>query len=131
MIYIAAHGFAPTGSNVTLPGGGAVAQSEKARVQIKAPAGGGNAAVDESLGLDDIRKIVHDRPNLTFKLVVEACFSGRWTLAMAETTCGSRSPINQFGAYNASVNATAEDGATASGNSSVTVTAAQGTCPAP
>lgn len=85
MIYIGAHGWAPNGSKVKLPNGDPVAQSEKARVTIKAPAGGNSPAVEEPLDLDDIRRIVRDRPNLTFKLVVEACFSGRWTLAMAET----------------------------------------------
>jgi hypothetical protein len=85
MIYIGAHGYGPNGSKVTLPDGKTpVARSDKAKVQIKAPAGGGNPAVDEDLGLDDIKKVIHDRPNLSFKLVVEACFSGRWTLAMAE-----------------------------------------------
>jgi hypothetical protein len=78
MIYIGAHGFAPPGSSV--PAG----QTEKAQVQVKAPAGGGKPAVDESLGLDDIRRIIQKHPQLSFKLVVESCFSGRWTLAMAE-----------------------------------------------
>jgi hypothetical protein len=78
MIYIAAHGYAPPGSKV--PAG----KSDKARVQIGAPAGGGQPAVSEDLGLEDIRELAHNRPNLSFKLVVESCFSGRWTLAMAE-----------------------------------------------
>jgi hypothetical protein len=78
MIYIGAHGYAPPGSKV--PAG----QSARAQVQVKAPAGGGRPAVDEPLDLDDIRRIVHSHPRLSFKLVVESCFSGRWTLAMAE-----------------------------------------------
>jgi hypothetical protein len=78
MIYIAAHGYAPEGSKVP------AAKSTKARVQIKAPAAGGQPEVTEDVGLDDIRKIMHDHPNLSFKLVVDSCFSARWTLAMAE-----------------------------------------------
>jgi hypothetical protein len=78
MIYIGGHGYAPEGSKVP------AAQSDKARVRIKVPAGGGQPASEDDLGLEDIRKLVRDRPNLSFKLVVESCFSGRWTLAMAE-----------------------------------------------
>jgi hypothetical protein len=61
-----------------------VAKSDKARVTVKAAAGGGNPPVEENLDFDDIKKVIHARPNLSFKLVVESCFSGRWTLAMAE-----------------------------------------------
>jgi hypothetical protein len=84
MIYIGAHGWAPQNSDVKLPNGGAVAKSDKARVAIKTPAGGGKPQIEENLDFDDIKKIVHDRPSLSFKLVVESCFSGRWTLMMAE-----------------------------------------------
>jgi hypothetical protein len=40
--------------------------------------------IEENLDFADVKKIIHDRPHLTFKLVVESCFSGRWTRLMAE-----------------------------------------------
>ena len=79
IIYVAAHGWAPP--NTDVPN---VATSEKARVTIKAPAGGGNPPVEENLDHDDIKRIIHNRPKLSFKFVIEACFSGRWTTLMAE-----------------------------------------------
>ena len=86
MIYIAAHGWGPLNSDVTMPNGDPIAKSEKARVTIKTTVGGGAnpTVVEETLDFDDVKKIIHDRPNLTFKLAVESCFSGRWTLLMAE-----------------------------------------------
>jgi hypothetical protein len=87
MIYIAGHGWAPQNSDVKLGNGGQVAKSDKARVTIKSTVGGGPnpAVVEETLDFEDVRKVIHDRPHLTFKLVVESCFSGRWTLLMAES----------------------------------------------
>jgi hypothetical protein len=84
MIYIGGHGWAPQNSTVKLTNGSPVAMSDKARVTIKAPGGGGQPPIEENVDLDDIKKLVHDRPNLTFKLAVESCFSGRWTVIMAE-----------------------------------------------
>lgn len=86
MIYIAAHGWGPMNSDVTMPNGDPIAKSEKARVTVKSTVGGGAnpTVVEENLDFDDVKKIIHDRPNLTFKLAVESCFSGRWTLLMAE-----------------------------------------------
>jgi hypothetical protein len=71
---------------VKLPSGDPVAKSDKARVTIKSTLGGGAnpTVVEELVDFDDVKKIIHDRPNLTFKLAVESCFSGRWTLLMAE-----------------------------------------------
>lgn len=86
MIYVAAHGWGPLNSDVTLPNGDPIAKSEKARVTIKSTVGGGvrPTVTEETLDFDDVKKIIHDRPSLTFKLAVESCFSGRWTLLMAE-----------------------------------------------
>jgi methionine-rich copper-binding protein CopC len=42
-----------------------------------------------------------------------------------------RTGISQTGTYTAEVHVTAEDGATASGSSSITVTSAPGNCPPP
>ena len=86
MIYIAAHGWGPMNTDVTMPNGDPIAKSEKARVTIKSTVGGGAnpTVVEENLDFDDVKKLIHDRPNLTFKLAVESCFSGRWTLLMAE-----------------------------------------------
>lgn len=84
MIYIGGHGWAPQNSTVKLPDGNPIAKSDRARVTIKAPAAGGRPEVEENLGLEDIKKLIRDRPKLSFKLVVESCFSGRWTVAMAE-----------------------------------------------
>jgi hypothetical protein len=83
MIYIAAHGFAPQNSSVKTPSGDPVAKSEKARVRVRSKAPGGGV-IEEDLDFDDVKKIIHDRAHLTFKLVVESCFSGRWALLMAE-----------------------------------------------
>jgi hypothetical protein len=83
MIYIGGHGWAPKNSKIKV-GDRDVAKSEKARVTIKAPGGGGNRPVEEPLDFDDVKKIIHARPHLSFKLVVESCFSGRWVTLMAE-----------------------------------------------
>ncbi|HEX8087085.1 MAG TPA: hypothetical protein VF529_22595 [Solirubrobacteraceae bacterium] len=86
MIYIAAHGWAPPGSDAKLANGQPVGQSQEARVTIKSTVTGGASPVveEEFLEVSEIRGILRSRPNLTFKLVVESCFSGRWTSAMAE-----------------------------------------------
>jgi hypothetical protein len=78
MIYIAAHGYAPAAAGIPVD---KVARSDKAQVQIKSTVSG---AQPETLDVDQVRKVMHDRPSLSFKLVVESCFSGRWTVAMAE-----------------------------------------------
>jgi hypothetical protein len=83
MIYIAGHGYAPQNSTVKLPNGDPVARSDEAQVVIKSKAPGGTI-VEEDLNFSQVKKIIHDRPHLTFKLVVESCFSGRWTRLMAE-----------------------------------------------
>lgn len=83
MIYIAAHGWAPQNSTVKLPSGDPVARSDEARVTIKSKNRQGQV-VEEDLDFDDVKRIIHNRPNLSFKLVVESCFSGRWTRMMAE-----------------------------------------------
>jgi hypothetical protein len=82
MIYIAGHGYAPQNSTVRLQNGDPVGRSDEAQVVIKSKAPG--AVVEEDLSFSQIKKIIHDRPHLTFKLVVESCFSGRWTRLMAE-----------------------------------------------
>ena len=86
MIYLNGHGSAPPGSDVKLDNGEPAGQSERPRVTIKSTVGGGaNPVVEQEFVEDeDLRRIMRARPGLTFKLVVESCFSGRWTLAMAE-----------------------------------------------
>jgi hypothetical protein len=86
MIYIAGHGWGPIGTDVKTSDGLPVAQSEQARVTIKSTVGGGATprVVEELLDFADVKKLIHDRPQVTFKLVVESCFAGRWTLLMAE-----------------------------------------------
>ena len=79
ILYVAAPGWAPP--NTDIPN---VAKSDQARVVIKAPAGGGQPAVEENLDHADVKKLIQDRPKLSFKFVIEACFSGRWTTLMAE-----------------------------------------------
>jgi hypothetical protein len=85
MIYVAGHGWAPPGSDVKMPNGQAVGTSAQPRVTIRSTvAGGANpVVVQEHLELEDLRRVMRARPHLTFKLAVESCFSGRWTLAMA------------------------------------------------
>ena len=83
MIYIAGHGWGPPNTDVRMPDGGPIATSDEARVTIKAPAAGGQPAVEENLSASDVRRLMDARPNLTFKLVVESCFSGRWQTLMA------------------------------------------------
>jgi hypothetical protein len=85
MIYIGAHGYAPQNSSLKV-GDSPVAKSDKARALVKSSVGSGanSKVVEEGLDFDDVKKIIHDRPHLSFKLAVESCFSGRWTLLMAE-----------------------------------------------
>jgi hypothetical protein len=86
MIYVAAHGWAPPGSDAKLSDGRPVGQSPDARVTVKSTVGGGaNPVVEqEFLEAAELRGLARSRPNLTFKLVVESCFSGRWQTVMAE-----------------------------------------------
>jgi hypothetical protein len=79
IIYVAGHGVPPL--NTDIPG---AVGSEKPTVVVKAPAGGGQPAVEESFNLDDLKAIIRARRHLSFKLVIDSCFSGRWTTAMAE-----------------------------------------------
>jgi hypothetical protein len=39
---------------------------------------------EEPLTSDDVRRVMERHPSLTFKLVVESCFSGRWTILAAQ-----------------------------------------------
>jgi hypothetical protein len=86
MIYVAGHGWGPPGTDVTTQDGQPVATSPNARITVKSTVGGGASPVvrEENLDLADLRKIVKDRPTLTFKLIIESCFAGRWTAIMTE-----------------------------------------------
>jgi PKD repeat protein len=74
-IMIAAHGWAANGSGIN------VAQSAHAQVTIKAEVKtkkGGTKVVSEDLNAEHLRDIFKQFGDLTFKLGVSACFSGRW-----------------------------------------------------
>ena len=78
MIYVAAHGYAPTGSNIP-----DVAESDTGKVLVRSNKPGGGVD-EEPFDTEQLKAIMRARPNLTFKLVVEACFAGMWTTAMAQ-----------------------------------------------
>jgi hypothetical protein len=78
MIYIAAHGYAPTGSNIP-----DVAESDTGKVLVRSNKPGGGVD-EEAFDAEQLKAIMRARANLTFKLVIEACFSGMWTTAMSQ-----------------------------------------------
>jgi hypothetical protein len=87
IIYLDAHGYPATGSNFPSPGGGGnIPESAHAQVGLKSisfrPGPGLSfTTVVKSNTLDAVavRKVMAAHMNLTFKLVVDSCFSGRWT----------------------------------------------------
>ncbi|MHB8471218.1 MAG: hypothetical protein ACYDA3_10895 [Gaiellaceae bacterium] len=87
VIYLDAHGYPATGSNFASPsGGGNIPESAHAQVGLKSISfqvgpGLGVTTVVKSNTLDAVavRKVMAAHMNLTFKLVVDSCFSGRWT----------------------------------------------------
>lgn len=78
MVYVAAHGYAPAGSNIP-----DAAESDTGKVLVRSSRPGGGVD-EEPFDTEQLKAIMRARPNLTFKLVVEACFSGMWTTAMAQ-----------------------------------------------
>lgn len=87
VLYLDAHGFPATGSSFAHPSGtGNIPESDHAQVALKHTSikvdGNLNFTTTTTTELVDapaVRKVMADHANLTFKLVVDACFSGRWT----------------------------------------------------
>jgi PKD repeat protein len=82
MIVIAAHGFPAQGSNYrSSPGAGTITESAHAQVSLKyavTDSASGTRQVFDTLDATQVRAIMGRFPALSFKLVVSACFSGRW-----------------------------------------------------
>lgn len=86
VIYLDAHGYPATGSNFpSSPGGPNIPESPAAQVGLKhvqirlGPLGITTQVKNNTLDAGDVRKVMAAHMNLTFKLVVDSCFSGRWT----------------------------------------------------
>lgn len=87
VIYLDAHGSAASGSNYTTSSGGTIGESAHAQVSLKhiqympSPTGIGFTTTTKTVRVDAtaVRKVMSAHMNLTFKLVVDSCFSGRWT----------------------------------------------------
>ena len=87
VIYLDAHGYPATGSNFASPGGGGnIPESAHAQVGLKHTEYrlGPNFTVtsvvkSNTIDAVAVRKVMAAHMNLTFKLVVDSCFSGRWT----------------------------------------------------
>jgi hypothetical protein len=87
VVYLDAHGYPATGSNFAHPsGGGNIPESAHAQVALahtEAHLGPGftvtTVVKNTTLDATDVRKVMAAHMNLTFKLVVDSCFSGRWT----------------------------------------------------
>lgn len=81
LIAIAAHGYPATGTNYT-SNGQPVPTSPHAQVELQfteRTQGGFDYLSHDTLDATQVRRIMARHPKLTFKLVVSACFSGRWT----------------------------------------------------
>jgi len=113
LIWVAAHGYPATGSNIPHPNGtGLIPESRFAQVALKSTYEtiGGEVRVQQELfDSETLRRILAKHPDTTFKLVVSACFAGRWTelsdaANMRVILAGARSDQMGWGAF--------EDGAT-------------------
>ena len=102
LLVIAAHGAAARGSNYTDPvSGHAVGESTHADVQLSWKIKGGEIRT-EDFDSADLGYIMHRHRTMTFKLVVQACFSGRWNHDLKDDPqlrfIGAGSGSKQFGA---------------------------------
>lgn len=88
IIYLDAHGYPATGSNFAHPSSpgnnipeSAHAQVALAHIEVKFGPGFTVTTTVKTNTLDAVavRKVMAAHMNLTFKLVVDACFSGRWS----------------------------------------------------
>ena len=87
IIYLDAHGYPAPGSNFAHPSGtGNIPESAHAQValqHVEFHVGPGpfvtTTVKSNTLDATDVRKVMAAHMNLTFKLVVDACFSGRWS----------------------------------------------------
>ena len=74
VIAITAHGWPKTGSNYPHPaGGGNIPESDSAQVTLKTAKGRAF-----NFNARQLREIMRENSDVTFKLIVDACFSGRW-----------------------------------------------------
>ena len=89
VIYLDAHGYPAIGSNYpSSPGGPSIPESAHAQVALKhneyrvGPGPGLTVTTvlkQNTIDAPAVRKVMAAHMNLTFKLVVDSCFSGRWT----------------------------------------------------
>ncbi|MEW6582374.1 MAG: hypothetical protein AB1416_06405 [Actinomycetota bacterium] len=82
VIWVSGHGFPATGSSFPHPKGGTIPESRNAQVALKfhtAMANGRLRVDTEMLDSEVVRRIMGKHTDVTFKLVVDACFAGRWT----------------------------------------------------
>jgi hypothetical protein len=103
VILISAHGWAGLGSNIKYKGA-EVPESKHAQVTIKSTfttAAGTAVVSQEHLDARKLRRIIRKyKASTTFKLIVNACFSGRWTSVAAEPNVrvvATASRNDQFG----------------------------------
>jgi hypothetical protein len=82
LIWISAHGYPAIGSNFPHPAGGTIPESRHAQVALASTYVTVRGEVRSRQTLFDsqaLRAILRKHADTTFKLVVDACFSGRWT----------------------------------------------------
>jgi hypothetical protein len=88
LVWISGHGYPAIGSNFPHPAGGTIPGSRYAQVGLKfqQSTGGGQTVVRQELfDSQTMRRIMAKHADVTFKLVVDACFSGRW-LELSDVT---------------------------------------------
>lgn len=82
VVWISGHGYPAIGSNFPHPAGGTIPESRHAQVALafrQQSVGGRFVTKQELFDSETMRRIMAKHRDVTFKLVVDACFSGRWT----------------------------------------------------
>lgn len=81
-VWVTAHGYPASGSNYAHPAGGTIPESANAQVALSSSvvtAAGTTEVRQELFDSATLRTIMRKHADVTFKLVVAACFAGRWT----------------------------------------------------
>lgn len=82
LVWISGHGYPAIGSNFAHPSGGIIPESRYAQVALafrQSTVRGRTVTRQELFDSQTMRRIMAKHSDVTFKLVVDACFSGRWT----------------------------------------------------